>query len=232
MVISEIPGITPEVAGLARRLVGLGCAVAMPHLFGTPGRPDSFGYTMRSILGACVSREFHCLAKGEASPVTVWLRHLARDLHEECGGPGVGAIGMCLTSGFALAMMVDETVAAPVLSQPSLPFPLGSRRRQDLGISADDLRVVKDRVAAGCSVLGLRFSADPTSPADRFARLRDELGDGFIGVEIDSGTGNAFDIGKRAHSVVTNDLFDETGHPTREALDQVLEFFRTRLEVG
>ena len=232
VVISEIPGITPDVAGFARRVVDLGCTVAMPSLFGTPGRPESMPYMARSMVGACVSREFHCLARGEASPVTVWLRYLACDLHEECGGPGVGAIGMCLTGGFALAMMVDDTVVAPVLSQPSLPLPLGGRRKRDLGISADELRIVKDRVASGCPVLGLRFSHDVTSPGERFERLRDELGDGFIGVEIDSGPGNPHGIGKRAHSVVTAELVDEEGHPTREALDRVLDFFRDRLELG
>ena len=232
VVISEIPGITPEVAGFARRVVDLGCTVAMPSLFGSPGRPESLPYVARSMVGACVSREFHCLARGEASPVTVWLRHLARDLHEECGGPGVGVIGMCLTGGFALAMMVDDTVVAPVLSQPSLPLPLGAKRKHDLGLSAADLEIVKDRVGRGCSVLGLRFTRDAASPLERFERLREELGEGFIGVEIDSGPGNPHGIDKRAHSVVTAHLVDEEGHPTREALDRVLDFFRDRLELA
>jgi hypothetical protein len=61
--------------------------------------------------------------------------------------------------------------------------------------------------------------------------LRAELGDGFIGVEIDSSEGNEWGIPKNAHSVVTEHLVDEPGHPTRQALDQVLEFFRKRLLV-
>lgn len=232
VVISEIPGITPEVADFARRVVDLGATVALPSLFGTPGRPMTGPYAVRSILGACVSREFHCLAKGRTSPATRWLRHLAADLHDECGGPGVGVIGMCLTGGFALAMMVDPVVVAPVLSQPSLPFPFGARRKRDLGISADDLDRVRARVAEGCGVLGLKFSDDPTSPGERFARLREELGDGFVGVEIDSSTGNPHGISRKAHSVVTNDLVDEPGHPTHDALEQVLDFFRERLELA
>jgi hypothetical protein len=32
-----------------------------------------------------------------------------------------------------------------------------------------------------------------------------------------------------AHSVLTRDLVDEDGHPTREALDRVLALFRERL---
>jgi len=181
IVISEIPGITPAVADFARRVVDLGCTVAMPSLFGTPGRPISNGYAAKSLAGACVSKEFSTWATGRTSPITVWLRHLARDLHDELGGPGVGAVGMCLTGGFALAMMVDDHVVAPVLSQPSLPFPVGKHRKADLGISAEDLVRVKERVDDGICVLGLRFTGDPVMPAERFATLRRVLGDGFVG---------------------------------------------------
>lgn len=229
IVISEIPGITPAVADFARRVVDLGCTVAMPSLFGDPGRPMSAGYAASSLLGACVSKEFATMAAGRTSPVTAWLRHLARDLHDEVGGPGVGVVGMCLTGGFALAMMVDEEVVAPVLSQPSLPFPVGGARKRDLGISAEDLVKVKERVDDGICVLGLRFTGDVAVPADRFARLREELGDGFVGVEIDSSKGNPHGIPTNAHSVLTEHLVDEPGHPTRDALDQVLDLFRTRL---
>lgn len=229
IVISEIPGITPPVADFARRVADLGCTVAMPSLFGDPGRPVSVGYLARSLTGACVSREFTTWAAGRTSPVTVWLRHLARDLHDELGGPGVGVVGMCLTGGFALAMMVDDEVVAPVLSQPSLPFPVGKGRKSDLGISADDLARVKARVDEGVCVLGLRFTGDPAVPADRFARLREELGDGFVGVEIDSSKGNPHGIPTTAHSVLTEHLVDEPGHPTHDALNQVLDLFRERL---
>ena len=144
--------------------------------------------------------------------------------------PGVGAVGMCLTGGFALAMMVDNAVVAPVLSQPSLPFPLGKANKRDLGISDVDLGIVKRRVADdGVCVLGLRFSGDKLAPAERFDRLREELGDGFIGVTIDSSKGNPYGNRTAAHSVLTEDLVDEPGHPTHDALQQVLEHFRSRL---
>jgi dienelactone hydrolase len=179
----------------------------------------------------CVSSEFVCLARGTTSPVTEWLRKHARALHDDVGGPGVGVIGMCLTGGFALAMMVDPVVVAPVLSQPSLPLPISRRHRRDLGISDRDLKIVKERAAGGCDVLGLRFTGDTMAPGARFQRLRDELGDHFIAVEIDSSAGNPHGIPRSAHSVVTNDLTDEPGHPTRDALDTVLGFFRERLHV-
>ena len=67
------------------------------------------------------------------------------------------------------------------------------------------------------------------APGDRFETLRRELGDGFIGVEIDSSKGNAHGHPKAAHSVLTEHLIDQPGTPTREALDQVLDFFSDRL---
>jgi dienelactone hydrolase len=229
IVITEMPGITPEVAAFAQRVVDRGYSVRMPSLFGTPGKPMSFGYTLGSITRACVAREFTTFALDRTSPIIGWLRRLAAEAHAECGGPGVGAVGMCFTGGFALGMMVDDTLLAPVLSQPSLPFPIGAKRKRALGISDADLATVKTRADAGTCVLGLRFSHDRLVPGERFARLREELGDSFLEVEIDSSKGNPHGIKQIAHSVLTNDLVDEPGHPTRVALDRVLSFFDERL---
>lgn len=229
IVIAEVPGITPRVVEFADRVVELGCTAVLPHLFGLPGAAPTPSNEAGTLLWGCVSREFTTFATGRSSPVTLWLRALGRDEHERCGGPGIGAVGMCFTGGFALAMMVDDVMLAPVLSQPSLPFPVSKRHRRDLGISPDDLSRVKERAAAGVPVLGLRFTGDVAAPRERFARLREELGDAFVGVEIDSSPGNPYGIRKRAHSVLTEDLVDEPGHPTRDALDQVLDFLRRQL---
>jgi dienelactone hydrolase len=236
IVIAEMPGITPQVVEFADRVVGIGCTAVLPHLFGEPGKEVSYDgvggmpYLLSSIVPACISREFATLASGKTSPVIDWLRGLARSEHERCGGPGVGAIGMCFTGGFALAMATDDRLLAPVLSQPSLPFPIGAARRRDLGLSEADLRRVKQRGLDGnLCVLGLRFTEDRFVPAERFQRLREELGDAFIGVEIDSSKGNPHGIPANAHSVVTVHLVDEPGHPTRDALDQVLAHFEQRL---
>ena len=230
IVIEEMPGITPEVADFARRVVDRGYSVRMPSLFGTPGKPMGVGYTIRSLVGGCVAREFTTMALDRTSPVITWLRALATQAHAECGGPGVGAIGMCFTGGFALGMMVDDVMLAPVLSQPSLPFPIGKRRKAAVGLSDADLAKVKARAAQGQCVLGLRFTEDRAVSPLRFETLRRELGDRFIAVEIDSSKGNEHGIKRIAHSVVTNDLVDEPGHPTREALDRVLGFFDERLK--
>lgn len=232
IVIAEVPGITPSVADFGRRVAAAGFTAVLPSLFGAPGADASVRNGVSVITRACVSREFSTMAMRRTSPVTNWLRALARHEHERCGGPGVGVVGMCLTGGFALAMMVDDTVLAPVLSQPSLPFPMGSKRKRDLGIGDADLARVKERAAGGVEVLGLRFTADALCPGQRFDRLREELGDAFVAVEIDSSEGNPHGLRKRAHSVLTEDLVDEPGHPTCDALERVLELFRVRLEVA
>jgi dienelactone hydrolase len=229
IVIHEVPGVTPLVIEFAGRVASQGFTVFMPSLFGADGKPRTQVYTITSMVRACISREFTCLATKKASPVTNWLRGLAGSAHDELGGPGVGAIGMCLTGGFALAMMVDDSIAAPVLSQPATPFPFGAERKRSLSISDEDLARVKERVDAGCPVMGLRFTEDPAVPEDRFATLRRALGDGFIAIEIDSSPGNEFGIKRSAHSVLTEELVDEPGHPTRAALDRVFEFLESRL---
>lgn len=229
IVMHEIPGITPAVAAFARRVADDGFTVVMPVLFGTPDKPLTVGYAMGQMAKACISREFSVLAARGSSPITTWLRALCRAVHEEIGGRGVGAIGMCITGNFALALMVDPWVMAPVLSQPSLPFPIGRERREGLHVSDGDLIQIKRRVAEGACLLGLRFTGDPFVPAERFERLRRELGAGFEGIEIDSSRGNPHGVSAKAHSVVTNDLVDVEGHPTRAALERVLSFFRERL---
>lgn len=230
VVMHEIPGITPEVAGFARRVADAGFTVAMPDMFGTPGKALSIPYALGQMARACVSREFHVLAAHRSSPITEWLRALSRALYEEVGGRGVGAIGMCLTGNFALALMMDDCLMAPVLSQPSLPFGVGRERRAALHLSPEGLACVKQRAAAGVPVLGMRFTADPMCPKERFDTLRRELGDKFEAIEIDSSPGNPFGIPRTAHSVVTKDLVDRDGHPTRQALDRVLAFFAERLK--
>lgn len=229
VVMHEIPGITPQVASFATRVADAGFSVVMPSLFGTPGKAISRGYVASEVAGVCIRHEFQVLASRRASPITEWLRALCRSVHAELGGPGVGCIGMCVTGNFALALMVDEAVMAPVLCQPSLPAPFGRARRAALHISDEALVTVKARAASGVKVLGLRFTNDRSCPKERFDSLRRELGTAFEAIEIDSSKGNAAGIPTNAHSVVTTHLIDDEGHPTRAALDRVISFFREQL---
>jgi len=240
VVITEMPGISPMVVGFADRIVALGCTAVLPDLFGDAGKdPEKLGrmamlgYGLRSMGGACISREFTVLATGQSSAVIGWLRALAHQEHERAGGPGVGVVGMCFTGGFALAMAVDDLVLAPVLSQPSLPFPMGGSRKRSIDTSDADLEVVRGRCAAeGLRVLGLRFDGDPFVPAERFAFLRERLGDGFVAVELHQDDGHPDGPLGKHHSVLTGDLVDEPGEPTRAALEQVLDLFRSKLLAG
>jgi hypothetical protein len=108
-------------------------------------------------------------------------------------------------------MMVDDSVAAPVLCQPSTPFAIGKRRGADLNLSPADLDIVKRRAAAGCSVLGLRYR-DDAATGTRFDTLSHELGDNFVAVEFEG----------KGHAVVTV-------HRQQEAVDRILAFFDERL---
>ena len=230
IVMSEIPGITPQVARFAHYVVEAGFTVFMPQLFGTPMRPLTPGYAAQSLARVCINREFRLLAAHQSSPIVEWLRALARQAHEECGGPGVGAIGMCLTGNFALAMMLDAPVIAPVLSQPSLPGGVTQEQRAALHASPLEIAAAHDKIDHhGARILGLRFKGDPMCRPERFERLRQEFGDAFEGIELDDRHANPRAM-KPAHSVVTTHLIDKAGEPTRAALDRVLAFFREQLK--
>jgi dienelactone hydrolase len=231
LVLSEMPGITPSVAGFARTVAARGFHVVMPHLFGTDGAEPTNSAFAKTLLEVCVSREFTLFATDRSSPVTKWLTMLAHHEHKLHGGPGVGVVGMCLTGGFALAMMVDPVVVAPVLSQPSLPvsFSKSSPKRASVQLSADDKEKVLARVKAGTCVMAMRFSGDPLVPGERFAALREMLGDNFIGVEIDSSPTNQWGYKQKAHSVLTEDLGENPDSPTHHALEEVLSFLGERL---
>jgi dienelactone hydrolase len=215
VVVHEIPGITPAVLRFAGELVDAGFTVELPSLLGAPGRPPSAAYLLASAARMCVAREFTHWAIGATSPVIAWLRALARALHLDVGGAGVGAVGMCFSGGFALGMMVDDVMVAPVLSQPSLPFAVGSAaRKADLNLSPDDREAVAHRAAAGCQVLGLRYLDDPLV-GTRFDSLRALLGDAFVAVELPSRH-------RRDHSVLTE-------HRDDAAVATVIDFLRRKL---
>jgi dienelactone hydrolase len=232
IVMPEMPGISPHVARFARWIRDAGFTVYMPSLFGRDGVVASAEEGAKVFQRACVSAEFKALSANTSSPVTQWLRALARQAHQECGGLGVGAIGMCFTGNFALTMMLESSVLAPVLAQPSLPLndPAG------LEISSDELTAVKQRLdQEDLTVMAYRFEGDKFCQAQRFAAYEKALGDRFIARVIPDAAANR-DVApffqqyvSTPHSVVTAHLIDEEGQPTLAARDEILSFFAGRL---
>jgi len=215
IVIHEIPGITPTVVEFANDVVDRGFTVVMPDLVGTPGKPPSIPYILGSLAKVCISKEITAWALNRTTPVTAWLRALGRVLHSEVGGPGIGAVGMCFSGGFALGMMVDDIMLAPVLSQHSFPIARGKGDASgNLGLSPDDEAAVIRRAEEGCQVLGLRFTGD-RAVGTRFETLREQLGDSFIAVELPS-------TSKQDHSVLT----EQRDEPSVQC---VLDFLADRL---
>jgi dienelactone hydrolase len=190
------------------------------------------GISTAVLQRACMSAEFRAFAANQSSPVTKWLRSLARLAHEQCGGPGVGAIGMCFTGNFALTMMLERSMLAPVLSQPSLPFddPAG------LEIAPEELAAVRGRLESeDLTVMAYRFEGDRHCGAQRFAAYSEALGDRFVARVLPDGAASRdttpfFEhIVASPHSVVTAHLIDEAGQPTIAARDEILSFFADRL---
>ncbi|MEI7971214.1 MAG: dienelactone hydrolase family protein [Actinomycetota bacterium] len=214
IVVHEIPGITPKVLDFAERVAAQGFTVVMPLLVGEVGREPSGGYIASSMSKICISREFTTMAMHKTSPIISWLRALAQQIHSEVGGVGVGAVGMCFSGGFALGMMVDDIMVAPVLSQPSMPFAIGANRSADLNLSPSDEARIVERAQAGCQVLGLRFTGDKLV-GSRFASLHKLLGNAFVAIEFES-------TSKQDHSVLTEQIQEE-------GVSRVLEFLKSKL---
>ena len=237
IVMTEMPGISPHVARFSRWLRDAGFTVYMPSLFGRDGAVPDVEEGTATIRRACVSAEFRAFAntKGanKSSPVTQWLRLLAALAHKECGGPGVGAIGMCFTGNFALTMMLEPSMLAPVLCQPSLPMddPAG------IEIAPDELVAVRQRLERDdLTVMAYRFKGDRHCKAERFAAYSEALGDRFVARVLPDSAANRDTLAPffehvvaSPHSVVTAHLIDEAGQPTIAARDEILSFFAHRL---
>jgi dienelactone hydrolase len=232
IVMAEMPGISPQLARFSRWVRDAGFTVYMPSLFGRDGAVPGVEDGTVTFRRACVSAEFRAFAANESSPVTVWLRSLARLAHEQCGGPGVGAIGMCFTGNFALTMMLERSVLAPVLAQPSLPLddPAG------IEMAPDELVAVRRRLEQDdLTVMAYRFEGDRFCKAQRFAAYSHALGDRLIARVLPDSAANPHPppffqhVVASPHSVVTAHLIDDAGQPTIAARDEILAFFARRL---
>ncbi len=236
IVMPETPGISPHLARFARWVRDAGFTVWMPSLFGRDGALPDVEEAVATFKRTCVSAEFRALAAGQQTPILLWLRGLARIAHADCGGPGVGAIGMCFTGNFALSMMLEPAVLAPVLCQPSMPL----EDKTALESSPAELAAVRERLdREDLSVQGWRFDGDRFCTAQRFAAYSAALGDRFDAHVLPDSAGATTDLPpffehviKGAHSVVTVHLIDEAGQPTLAARDAILAFFARRLKGG
>lgn len=222
----ELPGITPKVLEFSNTLVARGFTVWMPSLTGIPGQETSKYAIAKQLVKVCIRKEFHMLAKNHSSPITGWLRALCCKLDHVTSRQGIGVLGMCFTGNFALTMMVETCVKAPVVCQPYLPIPLTPAFKRSLHLSQEELNIIKTKTLdSELKVLGLRFSDDSISPSDRFKCLKNELGNGFEEIEIDSSPGNPHHISQQAHSVLTEDFNSNTDHPTYQARERIFQFF-------
>lgn len=232
IVMAEMPGISPHVARFARWVRDAGFTVYIPSLFGRDGAYPRAEEGLAVLKRACVSAEFRAFADNGTSPVTQWLRALARRAYEECGGAGVGAIGMCFTGNFALSMMLEPAVLAPVLCQPSLPLD----RAGALGSPPEELAAVRARLEReDLTVVAYRFAGDRYCTSERFAAYAQALGERFVARVLPDAAANpspppffAQIIGC-PHSTVTAHLIDAAGEPTLAARDEILGFFAQRL---
>ncbi len=134
---------------------------------------------------------------------------------------------MCFTGGFALAMMTEPAVVAPVLSQPSQPI-FGRGKAAALDVAPAEIACARRRFAEeDLSMIGLRFKGDGFVPAARFETLKGEFGDRFEAIELEDADALA-GTGLAPHSVLTLHLDDREGTPTKAAEQRVISFFKQR----
>lgn len=214
LILHELPGMSEACLELGRIIAKEGYRVYLPLMFGEPGEHSS----LLNLVRVCLQREFNLWSKNAPSRITPWLRELCSHIHTECGGKGVGAIGMCLTGNVVISLMVDQRLMAPILSQPALPFALFSgEKKASLGVPQSDIDAAKAR---NIPVLGLKFDGDRICPNARFDTLRQEFGQNF----------DDFVIPGNAHAVLTKEFRNKAGHPTREALGKVMELLDKQLK--
>ncbi|MGY4516258.1 dienelactone hydrolase family protein [Lysobacter sp. HA18] len=232
VVMPEMPGISPEVARFARWVRDAGFSVYLPSLFGRDGAVLDAVEAVDVFRKTCVSAEFRALSGRGDRPITRWLRSLARLALAECFGPGVGAVGMCFTGNFALSMVLEPSVIAPVLAQPSLPLD----QPDGIDMEPEVLAQVRARMQRDdLKVMAVRFEGDVHCPAARFAAYRQALGERFDARVLPDTAANPNpppffrDVVRVPHSVLTAHLIDAEGEPTLQARDEVIRFLKTTL---
>ena len=159
VLLPEMPGMTPRVMGLANHLVGEGFTVAVPSLFGEPGRDVSAGYALRTISKACTTRELAAFARGAERPIAEYVRALARHLHGAGRWPGRRRHRDVLQRRLR-ASGRGRARRPRAGGQPAVrAVPAGRGPRRDLGMSEREQTAIAERVRTeGLCLIGLRFS--------------------------------------------------------------------------
>ena len=217
VIIQELPGIGPETMHLADEFVAQGFEVILPHLFG-PLEKVSIGGNLVRVF--CMRKEFSLFEANGSSPIVDWLKALCRYVKTRSQTKGVGVIGMCLTGNFAISLMGDESVLAAVSSQPSMPL----LKPTKLHISAAEITKIRQRIDNTAPIHAYRFSKDPMCTAEKYQAIENAFND------PDATRVITHTLPGKGHSVLTLDFVNESGHPTREALNDILAYFSQQLQ--
>ena len=218
LIMHELPGMVPECVALADEIADARFTVFLPLLFGEANQPSSRLRTLGYFTRICISREFRCFSANESSPITTWLRALCvQKIQPASNGRGIGAIGMCLTGGFVLCLMISDLMLAPVICQPGLPFGSTAAQRAALGVSTVDFQQAVD---SKLPLLGYRFKDDRICRQERFDTLERAFGPQRF---------ERHDLPGDKHSVLTLDYVGDPAHPTFQARKRMIEFLKQRL---
>lgn len=215
VIIQELPGIGLETLRLADTFVERGYKVVLPHLFGPIGKTSVAGNLFRVF---CMRKEFSVFSKNKTSPIVDWMKALCKKVKEDNGVNGVAVIGMCLTGNFAISLMAEDAVLAGFASQPAMPF----QTQNALHMSEDDVTKIKTKLDAVGPMHCGRFEKDKLCAAQKFDLIKRKFNDGKERIVL-------HELPGKGHSILTLDFVDDAGHPTKQALEEVMQYFDMQL---
>lgn len=216
IIIQELPGIGQETLALADRFVERGYRVFLPHLFGPIGKTATNINLLRVL---CMRREFKIFAKNESSPVVDFLSGLCTYLKIKHKVKGVAVIGMCLTGNFAISLMANEDVLAGFASQPSM----AALSQESLHMSLEEIAKIKNNIDKVGAMHCGSFEQDKLCSHKKIQLLDKTFNEGGRERII------FHQLPGKGHAVLTLDFVDEEGHPTRETLEEVFNYFDRQL---
>jgi dienelactone hydrolase len=217
IIMQELPGIGMETLHLADRLNEAGFRVVIPHIFGPLGKVSMAGNFGRLF---CMRRQFHLFERNASSPIIDWLRALCIDVRTRTGTTGVGVIGMCLTGNFAITLMAEDSVLAGVASQPAMPIFVAPK---SLHMTDQEAEKARQALTAKGPMLAYRFEGDPLCSATKFNAINDRFND------PEKERIKLVTLPGKGHSVLTLDFVDENGHPSHDALEEIIVYFGDKL---